>query len=322
MKIVKAVLAGAAVAFLATAAQAAVGDRIVAIVNNEVITLTELNKVFEPYREKFEESYRGADRDQARNDAQLVLLNRMIDNLLLEQESRRTGIEVGEEEVTEAIQDLLKRRKMSPSEFQRALEREGMTLEAYRKDIRGQLMRVKLIRRDIKSRVAVTDEEIGEYYSRHKEEYEGKEYVRIKQILLMAPKGNDPAAKEKVRADAEAIHVRLMNGESFDQLCAEYSQGPEAASGGDVGFIERGIIHSEVEDAAFSLPLNKISGVIESSVGFHIIQVIERRGAGHKAFESVREEIRDKIDREKIEKKFGEWIQALRKKSHIEIKLK
>ena len=81
------------------------------------------------------------------------------------------------------------------------------------------------------------------------------------------------------------------------------------------------MIHAEVEDAAFRLPLNQISGVIESSVGFHIIQVVDRRGAGVKAIENVREEIREKIDREKMEKKFGEWLEELRKKSHIEIKL-
>jgi parvulin-like peptidyl-prolyl isomerase len=167
----------------------------------------------------------------------------------------------------------------------------------------------------------VTDEEIGEYYRKHREDYEGKASVRIRQILLILPKGEDPAMKEKIRADAEAILKRLMNGEPFEALSAKYSPGPEAASGGDVGYIEKGMIHSEVEDAAFSLPLNQISGVIESSIGFHIIQVVDRRGAGLKAIEGVREEIREKIDREKTEKKYGEWLEELRKRSHIEIKL-
>lgn len=321
MKIVKAVLAGLATILLSTAVQAAVADRIVAIVNNEVITLSELNKAFEPFRQKFETSYQGSDREQARNETMLVLLNRMIDSLLMEQEARKTGIDVRDNEVTDAITDIQKRRNISPSDFQKVLEREGLTQDAFRKDIREQIMRMKLIRRDIKSRVAVTDEEIGEYYSKHRQDYEGKECVRIKQILLMLPKEENLEIKEKIRANAEEIHKRLLNGESFNQLCAKYSEGPEAAHGGDVGFIERGIIHTEVEDVAFSLPINHISGVIESSVGFHIIQVIDRRGAGLKAVESVREEIREKIDQEKMEKKYGEWLEELRKKSHIEIKL-
>jgi parvulin-like peptidyl-prolyl isomerase len=180
---------------------------------------------------------------------------------------------------------------------------------------------VKLLRRDIKAKVAVTDEEIGAYYLKHREDYDGKESVRIKQILLLLPKGEDPAAKEKLRAEAEAIYKRLLGGEPFELLSVKFSQGPAAAEGGDIGYIEKGMIHAEVEDAAFSLPLNQISGVIESSVGFHIIQVVDRRGAGLKPIGEVREEIREKIDREKVEKRFGDWIEELRKKSHIEIKL-
>ena len=321
MKIGNAILAGTAAIFLCVSAQAGVADRIVAVVNDEVITLSELNNAFEPYLERFTANYQGPDREKALGETKTALLNRMIDNLLMEQESRKTGVTVRNEEVTDAINDMQKQRKISPDEFVKALQREGMTLDAHRKDIRDQLVRLKLIRRDIKSKVAVTDEEIGEYYRKHREDYDGKEAVRIRQILLLLPKEANPVAKEKLRADADAIHKRLLNGEPFEPLSAKFSQGPAAAEGGDIGYIEKGMIHSEVEDAAFSLPLNQISGVIESPVGFHIIQVVDRRGAGLKAIEHVREEIREKIDREKMEKKFGEWLVELRKKSHIEIKL-
>ena len=321
MKIGNAILAGTAAIFLCVSAQAGVADRIVAVVNDEVITLSELNNAFEPYLERFTANYQGPDREKALSETKTTLLNRMIDNLLMEQESRKTGVTVRNEEVTDAINDMQKQRKISPEEFLKAMQREGITLDAYRKDIRDQLVRLKLIRRDIKSKVAVTDEEIGEYYRKHREDYDGKEAVRIRQILLLLPKEENPAVKEKLRADADAIHKRLLNGEAFEPLSAKFSQGPAAAEGGDIGYIEKGMIHSEVEDAAFSLPLNQISGVIESSVGFHIVQVVDRRGAGIKAIENVREEIREKIDREKMEKKFGEWLVELRKKSHIEIKL-
>lgn len=322
MKIGKAILAGAAAISLCVSAHAGVADRIVAVVNDEVITLSELNNAFEPYQERFKASYQGPDREKALGETRATLLNRLIDNLLMEQESRKTGVTVRNEEVTDAINDMQKQRKISPDEFLKAMQREGITMDAYRKDIRDQLIRVKLIRRDIKSKVAVTDEEIGEYYQKHREDYDGKEAVRIRQIVLLRPKEENPAAKEKLRADADAIYKRLLNGEPFEQLSAKYSQGPAVAEGGDIGYIEKGMIHSEVEDVAFSLPLNQISDVIASPVGFHIIKVVDRRGAGLKAIENVREEIREKIDREKMEKKFGEWLEELRKKSHIEIKLK
>ena len=321
MKIFRAVLAGVAFLLLYVPAQAGVADRIAAIVNDEVITLSELNSAFEPYQAKLEATYTGADREKALTETKLTLLNRMIDNVLMEQQARKAGIVVKDEEVTGAITELLGRRKISQEEFRQAIAREGTTVEAYRKGVRDQLMRINLVQREIKSKVAVSDEEIGAYYRAHRADYEGKEAVRIKQILLLLPRDASPAVKETLRAEAGTLHRRLLDGEPFDLIAANHSQGPAANSGGDIGFIEKGKILSEVESVAFSLPLNQVSPVIESSVGFHIIRVIDRRGAGLKSIESVREEIREKLDMEKVEKKFEEWLIALRLKSHIEIKL-
>ena len=321
MKRLKASLAAAAMLFLCVSAEAEVADRIAAVVNDEVITLSELNSAFEPYQAKLEASYTGVAREKALTEAREALLNRMIDNLLMEQQSRKAGIVVRDEDVSNAIDDMLKRRNVSRDELWKALDREGITVEAYRKGMRDQLMRIRIVQREIKSKVAVSDEEIGEYYRKHRADYEGKEAVRIKQILLTLPKDALPPVREGLRADAETIHRRLFAGEPFDQISANHSQGPAAKEGGDIGYIERGTILPEVESVAFSLPLNQISDVIESPIGFHIIQVIDRRGAGVKSIELVREEIREKLDMEKVEKKFEEWLIALRAKSHVEIKL-
>jgi parvulin-like peptidyl-prolyl isomerase len=180
------------------------------------------------------------------------------------------------------------------------------------------MMRTRLMRREIKSKVMISDQEIGEYYNRHRDEYEGKEAVRIKQILLLIPKNADEETKAGIRNEAQQILNRAASGEPFDLLAMKYSQGPEAQQGGDIGFIEKGVIIPEVEKAAFSLPLEQISNVIESSLGFHIIKVIDKRGAGLKKIESVREEIKTKLEDEKLEKKYDEWISAVRKKSFIE----
>jgi peptidyl-prolyl cis-trans isomerase SurA len=321
MNILKAVLAGVAAVCLCTSAQAEVADRIVAVVNDEVITLSELNSAFEPFRANVLASNTGVEKEKVLAESRMILLNRMTDNLLIEQQSRKAGIVIAEEELMSAIKDLIRRRNISQEDLQKALDREGTTLEMYKKGVRDQLMRIKLIQREIKSKVAVSDEEIGAYYLKRREDYEGKETVRIRQILLSLPKEVDRAEKEKIRLDAEAIHKLLLDGEPFERLSAKYSQGSAAAAGGDIGYIERGMILHEVEEVAFGLSLNQVSGVIESPVGFHIIKVIDRRGAGLKNIESVREEIREKIDQEKMEKKFDEWLDALRAKSHIEIKM-
>jgi parvulin-like peptidyl-prolyl isomerase len=308
---------------LCAPAGAEVVDRIIAVVNDEIITLYEFNAAFDPYLKNIENTYKGNDKEAVIKQTRGVFLQRLIDNMLIEQEGKKsgTGIIVKDEEVMEVLRDLMAKQKLSMQDFSKNLAKEGNSLDAVKKEIRMQMMRARLLRREIKSKVIVSEEEIGEYYNKNRQDYEGRETVRIKQLLLLIPPKADSTAIAKVRNEAVQLHKRIMGGESFDLLILKYSQGPAAAQGGDVGFVGRGTIIPEVEKEAFSLPLGQISEVIESSVGFHIIQVVDKKGAGLKPIAAVREEIKAKIEDEKLDKKFEEWISSVRAKSHIEIKL-
>jgi parvulin-like peptidyl-prolyl isomerase len=302
-------------------AHAEIIDRIIAVVNGDVITLTELNNAHEPYRKKIDESYKGADKEKIIAGNRQLMLEKLIDNILIAQEAKKTGMIIKDDEVMGTINEVLSRRKYTMDDLLRDLAKENSSFDAYKKDVKEHLLRMKLVRREIKSKITISEEEIGEYYQNHREAYEGKEAVRIKQILLFFPRNSDEKTKIKLRAEMDSILKRLEHGESFDLLASQYSQGPAAASGGDIGFVEKGSMQPIVESAAFSLNKDEVSGVIESPLGFHIIKVIDKRGAGIKSIDSVREEIKIKIEEEKLEKKYSEWIKELRKKSLIEIKL-
>ena len=311
------------VIFLCAPVRAEVVDKIVAVVNDEIITLYEFNEAFEPYRKNIENTYKGDDKEAVIKQTREAFLQRLIDNILIEQEAKKSGagIIVKDEEIMDVIQDMLNKQKLSMQDFLKNLAKEGNSIESVKKEIRGQMMRARLLRREIKSKILVSDEEIGEFYNKNRQEYEGKETVRIKQLLLLLPPNADKNIKAKMKNEALQLHKRVMNRESFDLMIVNYSQGPAAAQGGDVGFIGRGTIIPEVEALAFSLPVGQVSEVIESSVGFHIIQVVDKKGAGLKPIAAVREEIKTKIEDEKLDKKFDEWIASVRAKSHIEIKL-
>jgi len=306
---------------LSIPAQAEITDRIVAIVNGDVITLSELNNAYEPFKKKIEESYRGADKEKIIAENRLIMLNKFIENILIDQEAKKTGMIIKDEEVIEAINDFLSRKKYTMDDLLNYLAKENSSFEAHKKEVKEHLLRMRLVRRELKSKITISEEEIGEYYRKQREAYEGKEAVRIKQILLFFPKNSDEKIKANLRAQMDTILKRLHSGESFDFLASQYSQGPAAAAGGDIGFVEKGSMQPIVDSAAFSLKKDEVSGVIESPIGFHIIKVIDKRGAGIKPIESVREEIKAKIEEEKLEKKYIEWIKELRKKSVIEIKL-
>jgi len=311
------------VILLCAPVRAEVVDKIIAVVNDEIITLYEFNTAFEPYRKNIENTYKGTDKEAVIKQTREAFLQRLIDNILIEQEAKKSGVGiiVKDEDVMEVLKDVLAKQKLSMQEYLKNLANEGNSLESVKKEIRGQMMRARLLRREVKSKILVSDEEIGEYYNKNRQDYEGKETVRIKQLLLLLPPDANKTIKEKMKNEALQLHKRVMHGESFDLLIVKYSQGPAAAQGGDVGFIGRGTILPEVEAVAFRLPVGQVSDVIESSVGFHIIQVLDKQGAGVKPIAAVREEIKTKIEDEKLDKKFDEWIASVRAKSHIEIKL-
>jgi peptidyl-prolyl cis-trans isomerase SurA len=308
------------VMLISTAGQGQVGDKIIAVVNDEIITQKELNDAVEPYLKRLEETYKGGDKENLIKQTKDAILQRLIDNLLIESEAKKRGASIKDDEVMNVLNDMLTRQNIKMDDFVKKLEREGNSLASVKNEIRGQLMRTRLMRWEVKSKIMISDQEIGEYYNQHRDDYEGKEAVRIRQILLPIPPNADKATKAKIRENAEKIQKRASSGESFEQLAAQYSQGPAAAQGGDMGFIEKGGMIPELETAAFSLAPDQVSSVIQSSLGFHIIKMIDKRGAGLKPIATVREEIKAKLEDEKLEKKYDEWISALRKRSFVEIR--
>ena len=302
---------------------AEVVDKIIAVVNDEIITLAEFNTAFDPYLKNIEDNYKGKDKEALINQSKEAFLKRLVDNLLIEQEAKKAGksIVIKDEEVMDVVRDMIAKRKSNMEEFKKNLAREGTSLESLKKDIRSQMVRMRLLRWEIKSKVMVSDEEIGEYYTKNRQDYEGKEAVRLKQIFLAIPAKADKKTKAKIKEEAEQLRKRVLAGEPFELLAVKYSQGPGAAQGGDIGFIEKGTIIAAVDSVAFNLPMEQVSEVIESSIGFHIIKVVDKKGAGLKPIATVREEIKTKIEDEKLEKKYEEWITSIRKKSFIEIKM-
>lgn len=303
---------------------AEVTDKIVAVVNDEVITLTELNQAFKPYAKNIEATYKGDDKETVLRQNKAALLQRLIDQMLIEHESKKAGTGIAaikDEEVMIVIKDMLVKNNTTMEAYTQKLAEEGNTLSAVKKEIKGQMLRMRLLRREVQSKILVTDEEIGDYYDKHRQDYEGKDAVHIKQIFLPVPGGVDKTRRESIKKLARQLHERILKGEPFEMLAAQYSKGPTAAQGGDIGFVEKGVILPEVEKAAFSLAVGQFSDVIETEEGFHIIAVVDKRGAGLKPLPVVRNEIKAKIEDEKLAKKYDEWIEGIRKKSFIDVRL-
>ena len=293
-------------------------DRVIAVVNDDVITQYELENTVELILKRYEQSIPPGDRERVAAEARKALLDRLIDDLILRQEAKRLGITVREEEVNLTIQENLKRRKMSIEDLQQVLIKEGNSYERYREATRSDLIKMRIMQREIRPRISVTNEEIGAFYQEHRDEYEGKLRVRLLMIALPLP-DNSPVVKEEMRLKAQAILQRIRAGESFEALANEFAAGP-ARTGGDIGYVEKGSISPAIEEVAFSLKPGEISDVIETPQGFYIIRALDRRGGGSLTVKATREDVEERIYRDKMEKKFAEWMVEKRQKAHIEIR--
>ncbi len=289
-------------------------DRIVAVVNDDIITLSELRMATSAFLAELEGGKMEGDGAVERK-----VLEMLIEERLILQAAERMGISVTERDVDRAIEEIKERSGMDDETFMRLLARNRMDYEDYRMRIRKEIIQVRLIERVINPRIIVTDEEVEVYYRRHKEEFTNPVEVRLRLIFLPFPEGTSWLEKERVRSLAGEIEGRLRAGEDFARLAREFSRGPNREGGGDIGYVKEGEMAPDLERVAFGLEPGQVSGPIELERGIYILQVMDRRG-GIRPFEEVKGEIKKALFQRKGERMFREWIEDLKERSYIEVR--
>lgn len=291
-------------------------DKIVAVVNDDVITYSELDETLEPLCRKYEDLYSGPELFAKLQEARRAVLQQIIEEKLIRQEAKRRELVIGEEVLMERMEEV-ESRFSSREEFQRELARSDMTLEEFREIEREKLTAYSMLMEEVSRRVMITPQDIISYYRQHQHEHVEREKAHLHQIFIK--KGN--AAKMEV---AEEALDRLEAGEDFKELARIYSEGPEKDTGGDWGFIERGYLNPDtmgkIEEAAFELEAGGRSGIIESPLGYHIIMVEARKKERIAPVSDLWNEIEMKLYQERAEKVREEWISELKKKAYISVK--
>lgn len=289
-------------------------DRIVATVNGEVITWSELRKSIEYDRKGQLKGLDGEEREKVIEKYERPVLNDLIDLRLQIQEAKRLGLDVSASEIDGAVEDIKKKYRLTHEELVNSLTAEGLTEERYKKELLEQILLAKVVNIGVKSNILISEEEIEEYYKENEKHY-NKERVRIRQIFLKRP---EDGSIEHTKKKAEEIMRRIQDGEDFSTLAKEFSEDPSGEFGGDLGYVEKGSILKQIEDIAFSLRSGEVSKPFWSPKGLHIIKVEERvEGGGEKA----RDEIKRILYERAFQKKYEEWMKRLREKAYIEINL-
>jgi peptidyl-prolyl cis-trans isomerase SurA len=296
-------------------------DRIVALVNGEIITLSELEQMGKPYYDQVSQTSTAGEREEKMKKARMEVLGRLIESRLLEEEMKKRKIEVPERDVDATIQDVLKSSKLTENDMKKALAREGMTYSTYRQRVRDELGKMRLVSREIKSKIVIEDVVLRDYYQKNLEKFTDPLEVKIQQIFFPVPERASQEETAAVEREARPILERARKGEDFAELARKFSKGPEAGDGGLLGYFKHRELMPELEEAGFKLRPGEISDLVRSPAGFHILRVLERKGGEPRPFAEVQFKIREELSEAEAQKKFEQWMKELKSKAYIEIRL-
>jgi peptidyl-prolyl cis-trans isomerase SurA len=296
-------------------------DRIVAVVNGEIIVLSELRQISKNYMRQMSEQFKVEAGDEQQREAERRILDQLIDEKLVTQEADRLTITISEREIDAAVKEMQSRNTLNDVQFAAALSEEGLTLPKYREQLKGQMKKVRVIDQEIKSRIQVSKEEIDASYEKHAADFNAEPEVRVQQLRLIIPPESGEKEINRMQAQAESILAKIRQGEDFTALVGLYSQDPTAAAGGDMGTFKRGELLPAIDEYAFSMKEGEVSPVIRTEAGFHIVKVLARREPSALSDEERRAEVKDVLFGQKAEELFKEWIAKLRKKAYIEVNL-
>ena len=269
-------LAGAAP--LGAAAQPLVlVDRIVAVVNKEAITLTEL-------AESTESAQRELRRRRIAAPERALLERQVLERLVLDkaqlQLAAETGLRVDELQLDRAVQRIAENNKMTLADFRRALEQDGVSFESFRADLRQQMLLQRLREREVDDRVQVSEGEIDLFMEENKVSAASAIEYNVAHILVRIPEQASPERLEQARTRAARARLQAQSGGDFAQLAASTSDGADALQGGAMGWRAPGRLPEVFAEALQGMQPGEVSAVLRSPAGFHVLKLLERRGSG------------------------------------------
>ena len=303
--------------FLSLAAFAEVVDKIVVVVNNEIITQREIDIMQMPIYAQYRSMYKGEELIRKLEDAREKILKQLIEDRLILSEAKRQNINVEQKEVDAKI-DELKKKVGSEKDLEGMLGEENLTLKELSERYKEKIMIRKLIDQKVGAKIIITPLEVKNYYNSNANDFLQPEEIKLRTILIKPKEGpgGDAKALELIRD----ILKRLKEGCDFEGLAKEYSDGQGGSDGGLMGYVKKGDLLPQIENIVYNLQEGQTSGIIQSPLGYHIFKVEEKRARRARELPEMRQEIEEFLYREKANERLKGWIDSLAKSAYIEFK--
>lgn len=294
-----------------------VREEILVVVNKHIITRRGLTQAVEQQHAALYRQFSGKELDEKLVDAREKTLQGLVDAYLLEDKGAELGSPVSDEYVRASIDGIKKENNFATdADLERALKGSlGIGLPEFIKRQKQQATQQFVLQREVFSKVAVEDNELRAYYEDHKDEYRLPSRFRIRELVLA--KGATVEEQTEARKRLEAIQAELKGGKPFEELARLHSTSPSKATGGDLGWMNKGFLRASIEEAAVKLKPEQVSAPIETDKDFYLVQLIALEDSPVKAFAEVKAKILEKLQEPKAQNAIEQYLSGLRMRANV-----
>lgn len=298
-------------------------EDIVARINNQIITRSELQRNREQLLKEAQQQGIGANDPQVQ-EGEKNLLRDSIDLQLLVQKATDLGINV-DNDLVKQLDEMRKQLNLDSMEALEAeAQKQGISFEDFKQSKKNELIRQKVIQNEVASQIQISAEDVKQYYEQHKPQMEQPEQVRLSEILIAPEAAKDaeptPEAVAAAEKKAQQALAELKSGKRFETVAKEVSTDPSSANGGDLGYFKRGSLSKELEDKTFAMKKDSTTDVIRTKQGFVILKVTEHLQAGIPSMKQLEPQIQEAIYMQRLQPKLREYLTKLREEAFIYIK--
>jgi peptidyl-prolyl cis-trans isomerase SurA len=291
-------------------------DRIVAVVNDDIIVFQDLNKMLDPVVENMRKSGQPPEKvNEFLYEKRKQLLEMLIDQKLILQESKLFTITVEEKEVDAAIERMKTSNQLTDETLREALKNQGTTMQEFRASFREQILLNRMEQIEVRSKIVITKEDIKAYYDAHPDQYQGNRQYRLRHLMITAP----TAEREPVRKKIEAAQAALTAGTPFTEVVKQYADRQFADRDGELGLFLLNDLSPRLKGMIEKLAAGQSTPILETDQGYQIIHLEEIVQTGTTPLEKVSDNIEEALMKEAFRKKKQDWLEGLRKRAHIKI---
>ena len=301
-----------AACFVSVCCGSIVLDKVVAVVNSEVITWSELYKAMEFEASQTVKAMSEQEKRKIFKQNEAIFLESLIDMRLLLQEAKKSNISASDDEIKKTMEAIRIKYGMSDAGLKDALVKEGFTIEEYKKKLSEQIIINRLVDLEVRGKIVVTDADANAYLEKNKGAAVDEGY-KISHILIK--KGDDP---QKAQEKARQVYEKIKAGESFADAARKYSEDSSAKAGGDLGFVNKSDLSKEFLQALAPLKQGEMSQPFTTDKGVHIVLLENSRIFNNPA--ELKQALKEKMYAEKFDREYKAWIKGLRQKAYVEIK--